>query len=114
MKNRKSLLKVVMLSLIVAAAIFSILHQVEATDDGRINQQTWVDGHGAVAVYCLDTNGNPARNWSGGIKVLDWTPNGTTLVLQVTLQQILNAITAAHTDHQTHLIGSGPGGTYSL
>jgi hypothetical protein len=41
------------------------------TDDGRINLIPWVNGHGAVAVYCIDKNGSTRSFTGGGIKVLN-------------------------------------------
>jgi hypothetical protein len=43
----------------------------DTIDDGRINGLPWVNSFGAVAVYCVDQRGVPARSITGGgIKVL--------------------------------------------
>jgi hypothetical protein len=42
-----------------------------SASDGRINLIPWVNGHGAVAVYCVNQSGGTTSFTGGGIKVLN-------------------------------------------
>lgn len=65
----------VLLSLVlILASVVNVQAQGGGSNDGRINQTPWVNGFGAVAVYCLDENGHPGGSFSGGgIQVLNTT-----------------------------------------
>ena len=77
--------------------------------DGRINRVPWVNGHGAVAVYCVDANGGNGSFTGGGIKVL--TGDGQQVIFAPEAQ-IKAAMQAADQLNKPVLILSG--GLYSL
>jgi len=74
LKNRVHILTHLgILSLIVAVlTLIGLPKAALAADDGRIDVIPWVNGWGAVAVYCIDQTGHSARSYSGGeIRVLN-------------------------------------------
>jgi hypothetical protein len=56
---------------VVLLVNYAIMPTPSSAADGRINLIPWVNGHGAVAVYCIDKNGGTRSFTGGGIKVLN-------------------------------------------
>src|SRR5258706_13776885 len=70
MLHQKSLSRVVLVAVVLTIFILSartvIPTRADGEDDGRINEIPWVNGHGAVAVYCVDEDGEPGTSFEGG------------------------------------------------
>jgi len=65
--SRKILLFVlVMVVLLVSRGITPSPAKAEIPTDGRINLIPWVNGHGAIAVYCVNQFDRPAGSFTGG------------------------------------------------
>jgi hypothetical protein len=79
------------LMFIILGAFLLVNHVIAPTRsmaaDGRINLIPWVNGHGAVAVYCIDKNGSTRSFTGGGIKVL----NGSGQQLLFAAEQLIVA-----------------------
>src|SRR5258706_11658632 len=62
-------------------------------NDGRINQTTWVNSFGAVAVYCLDALAKPGGTYNGaGIAVLNASGYRLLFASDVAISQAQDAI----------------------
>jgi hypothetical protein len=83
-----------------------------SADDGRINLIPWVNGHGAVAVYCIDKNGNTRSFTGGGIRVL----NGSGQRLLFAAEQLIIAaqVQADQTRRAVLILAQGIYSLYAL
>src|SRR2546430_1442313 len=78
MNHKSALLSKILLGVVISLTFFMSLvtGPVRADDptDGRINVIPWVNSHGAVVVYCVDSAGRAGRSFTGGgIAVTDST-----------------------------------------
>ncbi len=63
----RNTLVVVAISVVALALLLLIPTQAqELPNDGRVNLLPWVNGWGAVAVYCVPPSGGPAKTLPGG------------------------------------------------
>ena len=69
--NRSLALAAVLSMLVVGQLGGGTVLAASSTDDGRINKQTWAYAGEAIAVYCLDKDGNVAGTLDGGLKILN-------------------------------------------
>ncbi len=67
--SRKVLIFIIMAVLLLVSRV--TVPSPASASDGRINLIPWVNGHGAVAVYCVNQNGGTSSFAGGGIKVLN-------------------------------------------
>jgi hypothetical protein len=117
MTRRKSLSTVI---IVTALFVLSLMTSSAMAQDGRINQQVWSNGWGAVAMYCHNADNQAAGNYVGG-GMIGLDQNGQE-VLSVDAAAIAAGLSEAAATNVPVLLFSGdiyslyaePNGSFSL